>query len=44
MKRIFFLIIAASLVLVACGTSKKTDYDKVDKSFEDFKDRNPDSD
>jgi len=45
MKRLFFLIITATLLLGACGSSKKSpDYNKVDKSFEDFKDRNPDKD
>lgn len=43
MKRFLPILILATLILSACGSSHKTtDYDKVDESFEDFKDRNPD--
>lgn len=43
MKRILFILIATSLLLGACRSAKeKPDYNKVDESFEDFKDRNPD--
>jgi len=45
MKQFLFLIISATLLLASCGSSKETtDYEKVDKSFEEFKDRNPDKD
>ena len=45
MKRILFLLLTATLLLSSCGSSKEsTDYDKVDESFEEYKDRNPDKD
>ncbi len=43
MKRFFALLLLSSLLFAACNSNKKTtDYNKVDESFEDFKDRNPD--
>ena len=45
MKKIIALLLLVAFIAASCGSSKQgTDYDKVDKSFEDFKDRNPDSD
>jgi len=45
MKRILFVLITATLLLSSCRSSKEsTDYDKVDESFEEYKDRNPDKD
>jgi len=45
MKKLILALALMGFVAAGCGSSKKsTDYDKVDKSFEDFKDRNPDSD
>jgi hypothetical protein len=46
MRKIFFALAAVTLfgfATTSCRSAKQgPDYDKVDKDFKDFKDRNPD--
>jgi hypothetical protein len=44
MKKFLFALTLISFVAAACGSGKEApNHKKVDKSYEDFKKRNPDS-